>query len=396
MFSPQLPPPANWQDFESMCLAIWRELWGDPAAQKNGRQGQPQAGVDVFGRIAHTDGYHGVQCKLKDSFHGGELTLAEIQEEVAKASLFRPPLLSFTIATTARRDAALQEKVRTYFTEGEARATFSIQVYSWDDIVDVIAVRPHLIKALYPELYQRQDVVTRGEDGSLVGILNVSSSVILECAQIFDEADFRALMAEELRIELRNVATELALNAAEHGNARRCWFELTEKSLVIRDDGTQFDPLLPPRTGRKGSGLIYFEQFRAKRAAEIEFTYAFKNCRNTTVLRSSQPWSSRSLAHECTIILKQRYTHGPILSSHAEFPEGCEEYSLDVPFGFFNPSSLIEFLIHFFSKLMPSVRLRLRFARGDLNESVVRYCIATGDAGLDPKRLIVEQDIGDR
>jgi hypothetical protein len=57
----QYPAPANWQDFETLCLAIWREIWGDPNAQKNGRTGQPQAGVDVFGRIPDTVGYHGVQ-----------------------------------------------------------------------------------------------------------------------------------------------------------------------------------------------------------------------------------------------------------------------------------------------------------------------------------------------
>ncbi len=36
--------------FESLCLHLWKEIWGDPEAKKNGRSGQPQAGVDVFGR----------------------------------------------------------------------------------------------------------------------------------------------------------------------------------------------------------------------------------------------------------------------------------------------------------------------------------------------------------
>src|SRR5262245_35160424 len=41
------PPPGDDVAFESLCLDLWREIWGpDSGAQKNGRRGQPQAGVD--------------------------------------------------------------------------------------------------------------------------------------------------------------------------------------------------------------------------------------------------------------------------------------------------------------------------------------------------------------
>lgn len=46
----QHPPPKNWQDFESLCHDLWKEIWKDPNAQKNGRSGQEQHGVDVFGQ----------------------------------------------------------------------------------------------------------------------------------------------------------------------------------------------------------------------------------------------------------------------------------------------------------------------------------------------------------
>ncbi len=46
----QLPPPSNWQDFETLCWRLWKAIWNDRNTQKNGRQGQPQAGVDVFGQ----------------------------------------------------------------------------------------------------------------------------------------------------------------------------------------------------------------------------------------------------------------------------------------------------------------------------------------------------------
>ena len=45
-----LPPPRDWQVFEDLCCKLWRRLWNDPNAQKHGRAGQKQHGVDVFGQ----------------------------------------------------------------------------------------------------------------------------------------------------------------------------------------------------------------------------------------------------------------------------------------------------------------------------------------------------------
>ncbi len=58
------PPPANWQDFEDLCLKLWRPRLID--AKKNGRSGQPQAGVDIFGRdpkIEEVAGRHDCECR---------------------------------------------------------------------------------------------------------------------------------------------------------------------------------------------------------------------------------------------------------------------------------------------------------------------------------------------
>ena len=66
------PPPNEPAAFESLCLDLWREIWNDPGAQKNGRSGQAQAGVDVFG--VHSGRQMGVQCKQKD----GLLPLSQV------------------------------------------------------------------------------------------------------------------------------------------------------------------------------------------------------------------------------------------------------------------------------------------------------------------------------
>ena len=43
----QVPPPAKWEDFEDLCLDLWRKIWRDENAQKNGRRGQPQNGGGI-------------------------------------------------------------------------------------------------------------------------------------------------------------------------------------------------------------------------------------------------------------------------------------------------------------------------------------------------------------
>jgi hypothetical protein len=74
--SKQIAPPKSWADFEDLCHAIFRAEWNDRYAQKNGRNGQPQHGVDVFGSPnAVRDVSHGVQCKGKDRAYGRKATL---------------------------------------------------------------------------------------------------------------------------------------------------------------------------------------------------------------------------------------------------------------------------------------------------------------------------------
>ena len=57
-------PPNDPTAFESLCLYLWKDIWQDSGAQKNGRRGQKQDGVDIFGR--EKGQLIGVQCKQKD------------------------------------------------------------------------------------------------------------------------------------------------------------------------------------------------------------------------------------------------------------------------------------------------------------------------------------------
>ncbi len=138
-----LPPPRDWQVFEDLCWDLWRLIWKDPAAQKNGRQGQPQAGVDIFGRRGGTGGWEGVQCKQKRD--GRQLKRPEIETEAEKARGFRPKLKRFFLATTLARDAVAQQAAR------EIDEAFSVTVFSWDDVLDELQAFPDLVHKYYPQ-----------------------------------------------------------------------------------------------------------------------------------------------------------------------------------------------------------------------------------------------------
>ena len=107
----QIAPPKSWDVFEDLCLTLFQAVWQDPHAQKNGRQGQQeQCGVDVFGKdYPQGGGLCGVQCKVKDITLGNNLSRAEVRSEIAKADAFLPPLQAWILATTANRDAKIQE-----------------------------------------------------------------------------------------------------------------------------------------------------------------------------------------------------------------------------------------------------------------------------------------------
>jgi len=134
----QLRKPEHWQDFETLCSKLWGEIWRCPEIKKNGRSGQAQHGVDIYGVPKGEDGYYGIQCKGKDDYTHAALTADEVREEVEKARGFEPTLKKFYIATTSNKDAAIEKLVRELDLEHRALGLFEVHLFSWEDIVDRI------------------------------------------------------------------------------------------------------------------------------------------------------------------------------------------------------------------------------------------------------------------
>jgi len=135
-----IPPPALWQDFERLTLDMCRQKWDDDYAERHGRQGQAQQGVDVHGvNYSQRREQTGVQCKKRKREYGrpdepsNTLTAEEIDEAVEDAEEFTPSLDRFVLATTGPRDSKLQEHVRKMSGCG-----FQTSIWFWGDYVSFL------------------------------------------------------------------------------------------------------------------------------------------------------------------------------------------------------------------------------------------------------------------
>jgi len=128
-----LPKPTSWQAFEHSIWILAKPFIGDPNTQKNGRSGQKQNGVDVFGRRPNGN-YVGFQCK---DYYEKPIKEKELRSEVNKAKSFKPKLSEYIVATAAPRDKSIQEVART-ITEELINTPHKMQVvvWGWEDVLD--------------------------------------------------------------------------------------------------------------------------------------------------------------------------------------------------------------------------------------------------------------------
>ena len=145
------PPPNDSTAFESLCLDLWKDIWQDTGAQKNGRSGQPQAGVDIF-----SQGHYyreGVQCKQKDGLLRSRLTVTEMEKEVEAAKQFKPPLDKFILAYTGPRDVKLQTRARELTDQQKQQGLFAVEVWSWEDLWSELYERTQLMRRIGPKYW---------------------------------------------------------------------------------------------------------------------------------------------------------------------------------------------------------------------------------------------------
>lgn len=135
----QIKKPENWQDFEKLCKRLWGEEWKCKSSiRRNGRNGQSQSGVDIYGIPKGEEKYFGIQCKGKDENLGSALTKSEIDKEINNAKDFVPLLGNLIIATSANKDVEIERYIREKNIENIEKGLFSIELACWGDIVDLL------------------------------------------------------------------------------------------------------------------------------------------------------------------------------------------------------------------------------------------------------------------
>lgn len=156
--SMELPIPKNWQDFEAIVLDAQAQRWKSTSLQKNGRHGQKQNGVDIYGpddigrRV-------GIQCKR----YKPPLKLEHVTDEIDKAEKFVGPLTTLFIATTSDYDAKLQQQVRVLSDKRVANGKFAVGLLFWDDIVGGLLLNPAVLRVHYPQIVLKNVEATNKE-----------------------------------------------------------------------------------------------------------------------------------------------------------------------------------------------------------------------------------------
>lgn len=142
-----LRKPKNWQDFELLCKKLLGEIWECPNnIKRNGRIGQKQNGVDICAIPKGERDYFGIQCRCKDENLNSELTEDEIDQIVADAINFEPKLKSLFIVSTTTKDSKIEKYVRQKNITSLKNNLFSIELYCWEDIVDLINENPETFR----------------------------------------------------------------------------------------------------------------------------------------------------------------------------------------------------------------------------------------------------------
>lgn len=259
-----LPHPANWEDFENLCFHLWKSIWGDHASHPNGRRGQRQNGVDIYGRPPLKDLYTGVQCKGKNGNYDKKLTIEEIDIECGNAKDFKPELDTFIMATTSPRDANIQEHCREI--NSEKKYKFEVDTWSWDDIEDEVQCRPDVMEMFYPN-------VKASELINEVRLSRITSSNKLHA--FFSRPgllDYLNILNVDL---LDNITYELAINAFEHGKATYFNLMIEGNKIIFKDNGSEFNPitLLEAKINRGGSVTLKY----AKEVFDFNYRYEGEN-----------------------------------------------------------------------------------------------------------------------
>lgn len=143
----ELPRPTDPLEFESITMDAMKLAWSTPRLDKNGRPGQAQNGVDIWG-WDDLERPVGIQCKRTVDVP----SIATIRKEVEAAEKFSHSIRTLWIATTADPDASLQQRVRQLSADRAATGDFAVGLLFWESIVAGLTLNADRVRSHYPQL----------------------------------------------------------------------------------------------------------------------------------------------------------------------------------------------------------------------------------------------------
>jgi hypothetical protein len=356
----QWPAPVDSVAFESLCLDLWKDIWQDSNAQKNGRNGQPQAGVDVFGRVGVK--WRGVQCKKKNGALFSKLTEHELIVEIEAAKTFQPPLTEFLIATTASRDEALQKTAREITQQHLQQGLFSVHIWAWEDIWAELYKREALLETIAPQYWGKMYQLKPLKKTDAQSKLSEAEELLAEGGEI---KKVFSLLKEALLLAKASKNTEdqtdallmLSLLSNDRhgaGDTQHYFAELEKLSESITNPASK---ILFYRAKAKSSIV-------AKDHASAE--EAFQT--GLQIIQTAQDDEKRNVADQACLF-REAYIH--FLCSQKRLNEVplilslCESYALQYPFerGGMLLQAALEAGIHYYLEIKDESAVRSRIDR---------------------------------
>lgn len=146
----QYKKPADWQQFQRLCVAVATAHFGINF-NTYGRNGQAQGGIDSYA-MALDGRLVAVQSKSKDEGYGTVLKPSDVTNAVKKAHEFKPPIDVLIIMTSSSDDRKLTDRALKISQAQLARGEFSVEVWGWQTIEDVIRSHASIQHSFYPEM----------------------------------------------------------------------------------------------------------------------------------------------------------------------------------------------------------------------------------------------------
>lgn len=196
VFDHSIRKPKEWQVFERATCVLIRAVLQDPNTQMNGRDGQPQHGVDIYGRRATDGKLVGVQCKKRLA---EKITSSELRNELANAKMFKPAIDEFILATTAGRDNTIQECARLLTEETRNTERFiQVSVWGWNDIEECASRSVEVQKAFDPTYTPYLEVLA----GKLDALGEIVKHALADRKPLHSPSDRRLLTKFQTLVDL--------------------------------------------------------------------------------------------------------------------------------------------------------------------------------------------------